>query len=253
MAQETKRPQRNLPVGILGSLIICTVLFMLFGYVMTGLAHYTAFQGSAAPVAVAIAKMPYNWLGILIIGAILVGYTSVILVDLLGQSRVFYSMSRDGLLSGIFSQIHARFSTPYKSSVVLCVFISLFAGLVPISVVGEMTSIGTLLAFVMVCLAVIILRKKQPDAPRAFRVPLVPLIPVLGIATCLLMMVSLPAATWLRLAGWLAVGFAIYFGYGKRNSRLNDELKTAQQGEFTRCRLENDVPAHSESHHAPQQ
>ncbi|MFT3827518.1 MAG: amino acid permease [Chitinophagaceae bacterium] len=220
MAQETKNPKKNLPIGILGSLIICTVLFILFGYVMTGLAHYTSFKDNAAPVAVAIQNTPYEWLGMAIILAILVGYTSVILVDLLGQSRVFYSMSRDGLLPKVFSQLHPKFITPYKSNIVLCLFISLFAGLVPIKVVGEMTSIGTLLAFVMVCLGVLILRKKQPDIPRAFKTPFVPVVPILGIATCLLMMFSLPADTWLRLIIWLAIGFAVYFGYGRKHSRL---------------------------------
>jgi len=225
MAQETKNPQRNMPIGILGSLLVCTVLFILFGYVMTGLANYTEFKDSAAPVAVAIANTPYEWLGIAIILAILIGYTSVILVDLLGQSRVFYSMSKDGLLPKVFSQLHPKFQTPSKSNWVLCIFISLFAGLVPISVVGEMTSIGTLLAFVMVCLGILILRKQQPDAERPFRTPFVPLVPILGIVTCLVMMFSLPFDTWLRLFVWLAIGFAIYFFYGRKNSKLRQQTE----------------------------
>lgn len=220
MAQETKNPKRNMPIGILGSLIVCTILFVLFGYVMTGLAHYSAFKGSAAPVAVAIQNTPYEWLFLAVIAAILIGYTSVILVDLLGQSRVFYSMSKDGLLPQVFSQVHPKFNTPFKSNIVLCVFISLFAGLVPIEVVGEMCSIGTLLAFVMVCLGVLILRKTQPDLPRAFRTPFVPVVPILGIITCLTMMVALPLDTWIRLIVWLLIGLAIYFGYGKRHSKL---------------------------------
>jgi len=226
MAQETKNPQRNMPIGILGSLLVCTVLFILFGYVMTGLANYTEFKDSAAPVAVAIANTPYEWLGIAIILAILIGYTSVILVDLLGQSRVFYSMSKDGLLPKVFSQLHPKFQTPSKSNWALCVFIGLFAGLVPISVVGEMTSIGTLLAFVMVCLGILILRRQQPDAERPFRTPFVPLVPILGIVTCLVMMFSLPFDTWLRLFVWLAIGFAIYFFYGKKNSKLRKSLES---------------------------
>ncbi len=225
MAQETKNPQRNMPIGILGSLIICTILFILFGYVMTGLANYTEFAGSAAPVVVAIAHTPYVWLGVAIILAILIGYTSVILVDLLGQSRVFYSMSKDGLLPKVFSELHPKFQTPYKSNIVLCVFISLFAGLVPISIVGEMTSIGTLLAFVMVCLGILILRKQQPNAERPFRTPFVPLVPILGIVTCLVMMFSLPLDTWIRLFAWLAIGFAIYFFYGKKNSVLRKQTE----------------------------
>lgn len=220
MAGETKNPQRNMPIGIIGSLLICTVLFVAFGYVMTGLANYTEFKNSAAPVAVAIGKTPYEWLSQAIIIAILIGYTSVILVDLMGQSRVFYSMSRDGLLPPIFSRLHPVFQTPARSNIALCVFISLFAGFVPIGVVGEMTSIGTLLAFVMVCLGVLILRKRQPDAKRPFRTPFVPLVPILGIVTCLIIMVSLPAGTWIRLIVWLAIGFVIYFRYGKKNSKL---------------------------------
>ncbi|UHG93842.1 amino acid permease [Spirosoma oryzicola] len=219
MAQETKNPQRNMPIGILGSLIVCTVLFVLFGYVMTGLANYTEFKNSAAPVAIAIEKTPYQWLSQAIILAILIGYTSVILVDLLGQSRVFFSMSRDGLLPRAFSDIHVRFQTPWRSNILLCIFISLFAGLVPIRVVGEMTSIGTLLAFILVCLGVLILRKRQPDAPRAFRTPWVPVVPILGILTCAVMMLSLPLDTWIRLVVWLAIGLVIYFAYGKKRSK----------------------------------
>ncbi|WP_343691200.1 amino acid permease [Chitinophaga sp.] len=220
MAQETRNPKRNMPIGILGSLIICTILFVLFGYVLTGMAHYTEFKDNPAPVAMAIAHTPYKNLFLAVIGAILVGYTSVILVDLLGQSRVFYSMSKDGLLPPVFSQLHKRFATPFKSNIVLCIFISLFAGLVPISVVGEMCSIGTLLAFVMVCLGILILRKTQPDLPRPFKTPFVPVVPVLGIITCLVMMFSLPLDTWIRLLVWLLLGFIVYFGYGKRNSKL---------------------------------
>ena len=229
MAQETKNPQKNMPIGILGSLLICTILFMGFGYVLTGVANYTEFKNSAAAIAIAIEKMPYKWLFEAVIGAILIGYVSVIMVDLLGQSRVFYSMSRDGLLPKVFSKLHPRFSTPYRSNIILCVFISLFAGFVPISVVGEMTSIGTLLAFVMVCAGVLIMRKKHPDAHRPFRTPFVPLVPILGILTCLLMMVSLPLDTWIRLFAWLAIGFAIYYGFGIRHSKLRRELRDQQR------------------------
>jgi APA family basic amino acid/polyamine antiporter len=151
---------------------------------------------------------------------ILFGYTSVIVVDLMSQSRVFFSMSRDGLLPKIFSEIHPRFHTPYKSNIVLGIFIALFAGLVPIRVVGEMTSIGTLLAFVMVCIGVLILRKRMPDAPRAFRTPWVPVVPILGIISCGVMMAALPGDTWLRLIIWLAIGLAIYFGYSRKHSTV---------------------------------
>jgi APA family basic amino acid/polyamine antiporter len=216
-----------MPIGIIGSLVICTLLFGLFSFVMTGLAHYTEFKNSAAPVAIAIEKTPFYWMSQVIIMAIIIGYTSVILVDLLGQSRVFFSMSRDGLLPKLFAEVHPKFRTPYKGNIILCIFISLFAGLVPISVVGEMTSIGTLLAFVMVCLGVMILRKRQPDLPRAFRTPWVPLVPILGIITCVAMMVSLPQGTWIRLIVWLVIGLAVYFFYGKKNSKIGqDQLST---------------------------
>lgn len=223
MAQETKNPKRNMPIGIIGSLVICTLLFGLFSFVMTGLAHYTEFKNSAAPVAVAIEKTPFFWMSQVIIMAIIIGYTSVILVDLLGQSRVFFSMSRDGLLPKLFAEVHPKFRTPYKGNIILCIFISLFAGMVPISVVGEMTSIGTLLAFVMVCIGVIVLRHRQPDLPRAFRTPWVPLVPILGIITCVAMMVSLPQGTWIRLIVWMVIGLAVYFFYGKKNSKIGRE------------------------------
>lgn len=222
-AQETKNPSRDLPIGIIGSLLVCTVLFGLFGHVMTGLANYKEFANSGAPVAIAIEKTPYGWLGQAIILAILIGYTSVILIDLMAQSRMFYSISKDGLLPKIFSDVHPKFKTPWKSNIMLCIFIGLFAAFVPMNVVGEMTSIGTLLAFLMVCVGILILRKTDPDAKRPFRVPFVPLIPILGILVCLIMMAFLPWETWLRLGVWLVIGLAIYFWYGKKNSKLNSE------------------------------
>ncbi|WP_293785719.1 amino acid permease [uncultured Pedobacter sp.] len=224
-AQETKNPARDLPIGIIGSLLVCTVLFGLFGHVMTGLANYKEFANSGAPVAIAIEKTPYAWLSQAIILAILIGYTSVILIDLMAQSRMFYSISKDGLLPKMFSDVHAKFKTPYKSNIILCLFIGLFAAFVPMNVVGEMTSIGTLLAFLMVCVGILILRKTNPEAKRPFKVPLVPLIPILGILTCIAMMVFLPWETWLRLAIWLIIGLAIYFGYGKQHSKLNHAEK----------------------------
>jgi basic amino acid/polyamine antiporter, APA family len=221
MAQEARNPQKTMPVGIIGSLVICTILFIAFGLVMTGMAHYTEFKNNAAPVAVAIEKTPYFWLKQVIILAILIGYVSVIMVDLLGQSRVFYTMSRDGLLPKLFSQLHPRYNTPFRSNILLCVFISLFAGFVPIHVVGEMVSIGTLMAFIMVCLGVIILRKRRPDLHRPFKTPWVPVVPILGIISCGVMMISLPADTWLRLIIWLAIGLLIYYFYGRKNSQLS--------------------------------
>jgi APA family basic amino acid/polyamine antiporter len=237
-AQEAKNPKRDMPIGILVSLAICTVLYILFAHVMTGVANYTSFKGAdgIAPVAVAIEHMgtmneagkmvpAFPWLNKAIIIAILAGYASVIMVMLMGQSRVFYSMSKDGLLPKIFSNVHPKFGTPAKSNLLFMVFVSLFAAFVPATIVGEMTSIGTLLAFVLVCAGVIVLRKTHPELPRAFKTPLVPLIPVLGILACVAMMVSLPGDTWLRLILWLAVGFIIYFGYSIKNSKLNNPNK----------------------------
>jgi len=232
MAQEAKNPQRTMPVGILGSLIICTLLFGLFSFVMTGLAHYTEFKNSAAPVAIAIEKTPYYWMSQIIILAIIIGYTSVILVDLLGQSRVFFSMSRDGLLPKLFSDVHPKFRTPYKGNIILCVFISLFAGLVPINVVGEMTSIGTLLAFVIVSIGVIFLRYQRPDLERPFKTPLVPFVPALSALVSLGLMAGLPMETWIRLVVWMAIGMLIYFGYGRSHSevRKRDEALASVGG-----------------------
>lgn len=224
-AQEAKNPQRDMPIGILGSLIICTILYVLFAHVMTGLENYKNFAGEAAPVALAIANTPYHFLQELIIIAILAGYSSVIMVLLLGQSRVFYSMSRDGLLPKVFSDLHPKFQTPYKSNLLFAVLVSLFSAFVPVNIVGEMTSIGTLFAFVLVCIGVLILRKTQPNAPRAFRTPWVPVVPILGILVCLFMMYSLPGETWVRLIAWMGVGIIIYFVYSKYHSKLREKNK----------------------------
>jgi APA family basic amino acid/polyamine antiporter len=232
-AQETKNPKRNMPIGILGSLFICTILYMLFSHVLTGVAHYTQFQGSSgiAPVAIAIDQMgavlpdgtvqpAFPWLNKAIILAILAGYASVILVMLLGQSRVFYSMSRDGLLPKLFSQVHTRFRTPYKSNLLFLAVVGVLALFVPARVAGELTSIGTLFAFIIVCAGVLVMRRNMRDAPRAFRTPGVPYIPLLGIAICLFMMVFLPFDTWIRLILWMLLGHNLYVFYGSRHSRL---------------------------------
>jgi APA family basic amino acid/polyamine antiporter len=198
------------------------VLYVLFGHVMTGLAPYTEFGGThdkLAPVATAIAHTPYIWLQQAIIIAILAGYSSVILVMLLGQSRVFYSMSHDGMLPKVFSEVHPKFRTPWKSNMLFMVFVGLFAAFVPGKVVGDMTSIGTLLAFILVSIGVIIVRKRLPNAPRGFRTPLVPLVPILGVVVCGAMMAALPWDTWLRLVLWLLIGMVVYFRYGAKHSR----------------------------------
>ncbi|MBB6270828.1 APA family basic amino acid/polyamine antiporter [Pedobacter cryoconitis] len=219
-AQEAKNPQKDMPIGIIGSLLVATVLYVAFSYVMTGLAPYTAFKGDASPAATAFAVTGYHFLNSALIIAILAGYTSVILVMLLGQSRVFYSMSKDGLLPEFFSNIHPRFKTPWKSNLFFLVFVGLLAGLVPISDLGHMVSIGTLFAFSLVALGVIILRRTNPEIPRSFRVPFVPLVPILGIAVCVCLMVGLPIESWERLFIWMAIGVIFYFLYGKKNSKL---------------------------------
>jgi APA family basic amino acid/polyamine antiporter len=221
-AQEAKNPRRDMPIGILVSLAICTVLYILFAHVLTGLAHYTEFKADPtdklAPVATALKHTPYVWLNQSIILAILAGYMSVILVMLMGQSRVFFSMSKDGLLPSFFSNIHPKFKTPWHSNLLFMAFVSLFAAFVPGSIVGEMTSIGTLLAFILVCAGVLFLRYKMPNAPRGFRTPLVPFVPIMGILTCLGMMVFLPLDTWIRLVVWMAIGIAIFFLYSNKNA-----------------------------------
>jgi APA family basic amino acid/polyamine antiporter len=219
-AQEAKNPQKDMPIGIIGSLAVCTVLYVLFSYVMTGLEHYTHFKGSAAPVAVAIAATPFAWLKTAVKVAIICGFTSVILVMLLGQSRVFFSMSRDGLLPRIFSDIHPKFRTPWRSNLLFMVFVSLFSAFAPISMVGHMTSIGTLFAFVIVCGGIMIMRKTQPGLARPFRTPLVPATPIAGILVCSLMMYGLGWQNWTRLFVWLVIGLCIFFGYSRKHSHL---------------------------------
>jgi APA family basic amino acid/polyamine antiporter len=223
-AQEAKNPKRDMPIGILGSLAICTVLYILFAHVLTGVASTEDFRttGKEASVSFAIEKYMtgYGWLAKLVTVAILAGFSSVILVMLLGQSRVFYSMSRDGLLPKAFSAVHSKYKTPYKASLFILILVGLFAAFVPGDIVGDMTSIGTLFAFMLVCAAVIVLRKTNPELKREFKTPFVPLVPILGILVCGAMIFGLGWTNWLRLIGWLAVGFVIYFGYSKKHSKL---------------------------------
>jgi APA family basic amino acid/polyamine antiporter len=218
-AQEARKPQKDMPIGIIGSLIICTVLYVLFSTVLTGMVNYTEL-GGAAPVATAIDRTPYDWLKPLVKLAIIAGFTSVILVMLLGQSRVFFSMSRDGLLPRVFSDVHPKWKTPWRSNLLFMLFVSCFSAFAPISVVGHMTSIGTLLAFVIVCAGIIIMRRTHPELPRPFKTPLVPLVPILGILVCAAMMYSLGTDNWLRLLGWLIIGQVIYFSYSRFHSKL---------------------------------
>ena len=226
-AQEAKNPQKGMPIGILGSLAFCTVLYILFSYVLTGIANYQDFSvtgpGHEAAVAYAITTYMkgYEWFAGLITIAILAGFSSVILVMLLGQSRVFFSMSRDGLLPKVFSEVHPKFRTPAKANAWLFFLVGIFAAFVPGDIVGDMTSIGTLFAFILVSIGVIIMRKTNPDTPRPFKTPLVPLIPILGVLVCGFMIFGLGEENWIRLIVWLAIGFVIYFGYSRKHSKIN--------------------------------
>jgi APA family basic amino acid/polyamine antiporter len=230
-AQESKNPKRDMPIGILGSLAICTVLYILFAHVLTGVASVQDFrtQGKEASVVYAITTYMtgYGWLGKFVTVAILAGFSSVILVMLLGQSRVFFTLSNDGLVPKVFSKIHPRFGTPYKTNLIFLAFVGAFAAFVPGEIVGDMTSIGTLFAFILVCVGVLILRVTRPDLPRTFRVPLVPLFPILGIITCAAMIFGLGITNWLRLGVWLLIGLVIYAAYGRKHSRLRATATTA--------------------------
>jgi len=224
-AQEAKNPKRDMPIGILGSLVVCTILYVLFSRVLTGIANYTEFEtvGKEASVSYAIETyMPgYGWLSTMIGVAILAGFSSVILVMLLGQSRVFFSMSNDGLIPKVFSDLHPVFRTPYKSNWILLVFVGAFGGFIPGSMAGDLTSIGTLFAFVLVCLGVWIMRVKNPEVPRAFKTPLVPLVPILGIIVCSAMIIYLDPTTIKVAIAWMIIGLFIYFLYSRKNSHLN--------------------------------
>jgi APA family basic amino acid/polyamine antiporter len=223
-AQEAKNPKRDMPIGILGSLAVCTVLYILFGHVLTGVANYTEFKtaGKEASVAYAIQTYMtnYGWLAKAVTIAILAGFSSVILVMLMGQSRVFYTMSNDGLIPKAFGELHPKFKTPYKSNMILFVFVGLFAAFVPGDVAGDLTSFGTLLAFVLVSIGVYILRIKSPEIERPFKTPIAPVVSVLGAVICTAMIVALDAQTLKAAFGWMVLGLIIYFAYSKRNSKL---------------------------------
>jgi basic amino acid/polyamine antiporter, APA family len=225
-AQETKDPGRDMPKGILGSLALCTILYILFGYVLTGVCNWKEFKvaGKEASVTYAVQHhMPgYSWLATGISVAILAGFSSVILVMLLGQSRVFSSMANDGLLPKLFAELHPKFRTPYKCNIVLFLFVGLFAGFIPGSLAGDLTSIGTLFAFVLVCLGVIIMRRSEPALKRPFRTPLVPLVPILGMVVCGGMIISLDIHTQLTALVWMIIGLLVYFLYGRSHSKWGD-------------------------------
>lgn len=226
-AQEAKNPQRDMPKGILLSLLICVVLYILFAHVLVGVANYKEFRtvGQEASITYVIDTYMkgYGWLSTLITIAILAGFSSVILVMLMGQSRVFFSMSNDGLVPKVFSHLHPKFKTPWKSNFLFFIFVGLIAAFIPASVISDMTVIGTLFAFVLVCIGIIVLRKTDPAIPRPFRTPWVPVIPVLGVLVCTGLIYTLGPANWLRLVIWLIIGIFIYMGYGVKNSKLQNE------------------------------
>ncbi len=218
-AQEAKNPKRDMPTGILGSLVICTILYILVAGTLTALVKYTSLN-VPDPIAVGIDQTGVRWGSFLVKLGAICGLSSTMVVMLLGQSRVFFSMSRDGLLPPWASAVHRRFRTPYLSSIFVGTFVAVFASVIPIGILGELVSIGTLLAFVIVCAGVWVLRRTHPETPRPFRVPWVPFVPIMGMLISLLMMAGLPRDTWIRLIVWLLIGFVVYFGYSRHHSRV---------------------------------
>jgi APA family basic amino acid/polyamine antiporter len=221
-AQEAKNPQKDMPIGILLSLGICTLLYILMSLVMTGLANYTTLNvPNPVYVAIAAAGPGLAWLKYLIPWAAIAGLSSVVLVMLMGQPRIFFSMSKDGLLPPVFSKVHPKFRTPYITTIVTGLVAAAVAGIFPIALLGELVSIGTLLAFVIVCGGIIVLRRRSPDIARPFKTPMVPLVPILGILICGALMAALPPDTWIRLLVWMGIGLAIYAFYGRSHSKVS--------------------------------
>ncbi len=227
-AQEARNPKRDMPIGILGSLAICTVLYVALGGMLTGVKNYAELN-TAAPVALGIQATGVRWGSVVVMLGTFAGLTTTMLVMLMGQSRVFYSMSRDGLLPEWAGRVHPRFRTPWISSILVGFCVALFASLLPINVLSQLTSIGTLLAFVIVSAGVWILRVRRPDLPRPFKAPLVPFVPIMGMGISLLLMLSLPFSTWLRLMVWLAIGMAIYFAYSRKHSVVQARARNRQK------------------------
>src|SRR4029453_1308451 len=228
-SEEAKNPAKDVPIGIIASLIICTILYIAVSAVLTGMVPYKDINIDA-PVVDAFRRAGLTWMQYLVAAGAMTGITSVLLVMMLSQPRVMLALARDGLVpKGFFGDIHPKFRTPWKSTILTGVFVAAMAGFIPLSILAEMTSIGTLFAFVIVCGAVLVMRKTNPDANRPFRAPFVPLIPILGILTCLLLMFSLPAENWYRLIIWLAVGLVIYFAYGRRHSVMAQQRHTAHE------------------------
>ncbi len=219
-AEEAKNPQRDVPFGLITSLLVCTVLYILVSAVITGMVRYDQLNIDA-PVSDAFRRVGLTWAQFIIAVGAIAGITSVLLVTLLSQARIFLAMARDGLLpKGIFGDVHPRFRTPWKSTIITGVFVAVMAALLPLRILADLVNIGTLLAFLIVCAAVLIMRRTHPEVERPFRAPLVPAVPLLGVFSCLLLMFSLPPENWMRLGIWLAIGLAIYFGYGRQHSVL---------------------------------
>jgi len=225
-SEEARNPERDVPIGIIASLIICTILYMLVATVLTGMVPASHIDINA-PVSSAFRQVGLTWAQLLISVAAIIGITSVALVTMLSQARILLAMARDGLLPpSFFGDVHPKFRTPWKSTIVTGIFVALLSSLLPLRILADLVNIGTLLAFVIVCSAVLIMRRTHPDARRPFRAPLVPLVPILGIITCIILMFSLPAENWMRLGGWLLIGFVIYFGYGRRHSVMSRFLSS---------------------------
>jgi APA family basic amino acid/polyamine antiporter len=218
-AQEAKNPKRDMPIGILGSLFACTAIYIVFSLVLTGVVHYTQLN-VPAPVAVAIDAMRLFWLSPLVKIAAIIGLMSVMMVQLMGQPRIFFTMAKDGLLPPVAARVHPKYMTPHVTTIATAILVATAAALLPIGIVGELVSIGTLFAFVIVCGGVLVLRYTRPDIPRPFKTPLVPFVPIMGILSCFYLMSGLPKDTWIRLLVWMGIGLVIYFTYGIRKSKL---------------------------------
>jgi APA family basic amino acid/polyamine antiporter len=219
VAEETRNPQRDLPIGILGSLAICTILYVVVAQIVTGILPYNELA-DPAPLAKALSEAGQGWASILISIGVICGLTSVIMILMLGQSRVAFAMSRDNLLPLFFARVHPRFRTPYRITILTGVVVAILAAFVDLAALAELVNIGTLFAFVLVSIGIIVLRRTNPNLRRAFRTPFVPVVPILAALACFLLMIFLPAATWLRFGIWMLIGLVVYFVYSMRKSRL---------------------------------
>jgi APA family basic amino acid/polyamine antiporter len=229
-AEEARNPSRDVPIGIIVSLVLCTILYILVAGVLTGMVPYNQINIDA-PVSDAFRQAGLPWAQLLISVGAVAGITSVLLVMMLSQPRIFLAMARDGLLPrNFFGAVHDRFRTPWKSTILTGVFVALMAAFLPLRILAELVNIGTLLAFVIVCAAVLIMRRTHPEAHRPFRAPLGPIVPILGIVSCLILMFSLPPENWYRLAGWLVLGLIIYFAYSRKHSTLASQAARGGTG-----------------------